>query len=92
MRVAALVAQVVGAIPVRTIIIVVVLALLLGPLRRPFFRYGRFTIPVVIGGAVGWALGAYMATLTGPSSTYSSYMPWFGTVAGVIVAVQEFKN
>ena len=92
MLMAALVAQVVGAIPVRTIVILIILALLLGPLRRPFFRHGRFTIPVVIGGAVGWALGAYMATLTGPSSTYSSYMPWLGGLAGVIVAIQELKN
>ena len=89
---AALVAQVVGAVQMKTIIVLVLLALLLGPLRRPFFRYGRFTIPAVIGGMLGWILGLGMAAHIGLSYVYSPYLPWIGALMGAIAGIEGFKE
>jgi 4-hydroxybenzoate polyprenyltransferase len=42
-----------------------VIALLLGPLRRPVLKHARFTIPAIAGGVVGFLLGSYVATMAG---------------------------
>jgi len=35
--------------------------LVLGPLRRPFFRYATFTIPATFGAIFGWEIGRFIA-------------------------------
>jgi len=53
-------AAVLGALLVKTAIIIVAVVLFLGPLRRPYFRNARFTIPATFGGLAGFLLARYV--------------------------------
>jgi len=55
----------VGALLMRSLLILLLLALVLGPLRRPLLRHARFTVPAIIGGILGLALGCFLATRAG---------------------------
>jgi len=66
----ALLASLVGDLLMRIVLFLVIVALLLGPLRRPllkplFITHARFTIPAIAGGVVGLLLGCYVATMAG---------------------------
>jgi len=50
--------------------------LLLGPLRRPFWRHRRFTVPALVGGVAAYAFTAAGGTGQVP--------PWGPLVVGVL--------
>jgi hypothetical protein len=47
------------------VFLIIVIVLFVGPLRRPFLRHGRFTIPCMIGIFIGLGIGAAVALLAG---------------------------
>lgn len=47
------------------VILIIVIVLFLGPLRRPYLRNGRFTIPATIGLFIGLGIGGVVAQLAG---------------------------
>jgi len=49
----------------RILLLFLALALLLGPLRRPYLRHARFTFPATIGAIIGFAIGAFIAARAG---------------------------
>ena len=55
----------------KTLLLIALFVFLVGPLRRPILRHGRFTIPALIGGIAGVAVGSYLVAkvqLTSPAS------------------------
>lgn len=54
-----------GAVSMRLLLPLVVIALFVGPLRRPILRDARFTIPAIAGGIAGLLLGSFLATMAG---------------------------
>ena len=43
-----------------TTILIVLLELFLGPLRRPYLRHARYTVPATIGALLGLGIGSYV--------------------------------
>jgi hypothetical protein len=59
----------------RTFFFVLVVLLLLGPLRRPFFRNWRFNVPASAGALVAWVVMS-----SGMSPSDPRWMPLVGAV------------
>ena len=76
----------------RLILIIVGLVVFIVLVRRPYFRYARFTIPATVGALAGWAVGCYIAAQLGPSYPYSPYLPYFVAFVIGIGAGEGAKN
>jgi hypothetical protein len=63
-QLAPLVADVLGAVQMRIVLLVIVV-LLFGPFRRPYLRHARFSIPATIGCLAGLWLGMSLAAKSG---------------------------
>jgi len=70
----------VGALLMKTLLLLLIIALLLGPLRRPYLRHARFTVAATLGGLAGLALGGFLAAKAGLGS------PFGGLLAIVLAA------
>lgn len=55
--------------------VIALLLLFLGPLRRPYLRHARFTVPATIGASVGLGLGIYVAAKAGLTPPASILLP-----------------
>jgi hypothetical protein len=55
------------------------LLLLLGPLRRPFFRNWRFTVPAMAGAVLGWVVTS--------SGMRPSDPPWMPVIVSLVVGL-----
>lgn len=49
----------------KILLLLLLLALFLGPLRRPYLRNARFSIPATVGAAGGLVLGFYLVGRAG---------------------------
>jgi hypothetical protein len=58
-----------------TLLIVLGLLLLLGPLRKTFVRHGRFSIAAIAGAAAGYIAGAYVMALAAVPPPLSFLIP-----------------
>ena len=76
----------------RIVFLIIVIVLFVGPLRRPFLRHGRFTIPAMIGLFIGSGIGGAVAIL-------ASLPPELGGLVGIVTGIglgcslgEGFKN
>jgi len=69
------------------LILLIILALFLGPLRRPFFSNWRYTIPLIIGALAGFVLSALFVSFGGPP-----LMMLFGPVIGIFIIAPALKD
>lgn len=63
-----------------TLVLIVVIILFLGPLRRPFLRHSRFTIPFTIGLFIGFGVGGLLAEAAGLPPELAAFV---GLVMGI---------
>lgn len=59
----------------RILFIIILVALFVGPFRRPFLRYASFTIPATLGALAGLGIGIYVATKAGVVAPMSFLLP-----------------
>jgi len=60
----------------RTAIIIVAVLLFLGPLRRPYFRNARFTIPATFGALAGYLLARHVVVQNNmPTPVMNAVLP-----------------
>lgn len=57
------------------IFLILLMIILLGPLRRPYLRHGRYTIPATAGLIVGLIVGSYVMSLAGVSGLMALAIP-----------------
>jgi len=55
---------------------ILLVILFIGPLRRPYLRHARFTIPATIGFLLGTAVGAVTAELAGLPPFAGAVLAW----------------
>jgi len=72
---------------IRLILIVAVILLFLGPLRRPFFSNWRFTIPLVISATVGFFLAVLFVSFGAPL-----FMLLLGPVISMFILGSALKD
>ncbi len=58
----------------RILLLLLAVVLLAGPLRRPYLRNARFTLPATVGGIVGLSIGGLLASAI-PASPVSALLP-----------------
>jgi peptidoglycan/LPS O-acetylase OafA/YrhL len=75
----------------KLLLLLLVVALLLGPLRRLYLRHARFTIPATIGGLVGLILGAFIAAQAGLPSPLGGLLAMVAAGALAVHAGESCK-
>ena len=76
----------------RLLLVIFVIALLVGPLRRPLLRRATFTIPAIAGTIVGLGLGMFVAARAGIPGPMAALLG-LGAAAAMGVSLGEaFKN
>lgn len=81
-----------GVMDMETLVLIVVIIFFLGPLRRPFCRHGRFTIPFTVGLFIGFGVGGLLAQAAGLPPELAALV---GLVMGISLGSslgQGFKN
>ena len=70
------------------LILILLALLLIGPLRRPYLRRARFTVPATIGAIVAFAVGMCVMTLAGVPPPLSFLIP-LAMAAGAALGLGE---
>jgi len=66
----------VGVLLMKLLALLLFLAVLLGPLRRPFFRNARFTVPAAVAAVAGLAVGSVLVAKAGLSGLAALLVPF----------------
>jgi quinol-cytochrome oxidoreductase complex cytochrome b subunit len=70
------------------LVLILLALLLIGPLRRPYLRRARFTVPATIGAIVAFAVGMCVMTLAGVPPPLSFLIP-LAMAAGAALGLGE---
>ena len=80
MQLETLVAKILGTLSMKTLLLIVILVLIFGPLRRPLLRHIRFLLPAITGAVLGLGLGGYIIAKSGVQGPITILLPL--TLAG----------
>jgi hypothetical protein len=86
------VAALVGDQVIMKLIMIVVILLLLGPLRRLYLTHAAFAIPATVGAVSFYLLGAYIVARSGLQSPVLALIPFAMGVGGALGLGESVKN
>lgn len=77
------------------LILIIILLLLAGPLRRPYLRHAAFTVPATVGGIAGFLFGMFVMALAGTPAPFSLLIPLamaVGAALGLGESVKAWRD
>jgi hypothetical protein len=67
-----------------TLIVILAVLLLIGPLRRPYLRHAVFSVPATLGGIICYFVGAHVMALAGVAPPFSTLIPLAMGIGGAM--------